>query len=73
MVDGVKEGMSKDGTMNINNASRENLMRLPGITDREADRTIAGRRFDKTHDLVSNRITSQSEYDKIHDRITAAH
>jgi DNA uptake protein ComE-like DNA-binding protein len=73
VVEGVKEGMGKDNRgVNINKASREDLLSLPGITDRDADRIIANRPFDDTHDLVKRRIVTQAEYDKIRDRVIAA-
>lgn len=37
MVEGVKEGMGHNGAVNINKASREELLTLPDLTDREAD------------------------------------
>jgi DNA uptake protein ComE-like DNA-binding protein len=74
VVDGVKEGLGRsNNTININKASREDLLSLPGISDREADRIIADRPFDDSHDLVKRRIVSQSEYDRIQDRIIASH
>jgi DNA uptake protein ComE-like DNA-binding protein len=72
VVEGVKDGMGRDKrTVNINKASREDLLSLPGLSDREADRIIANRPFDDAHDLVRRRIVSQAEYDKIQDRIIA--
>ena len=74
VVEGVKEGMRSDNkAININKASREDLLTLPGITDHEADRIIAGRPFDDAHDLVSRHIVSEGEYAKISDRVIAGH
>ena len=73
VVDGVKEGMHTDKALDINKASREDLLSLPGITDREADRIIADRPFANADDLVKRRIVTQSEYDKIRDRVIAGH
>jgi DNA uptake protein ComE-like DNA-binding protein len=74
VVEGVKEGMRSDNkAININKASREDLLTLPGITEHEADRIIAGRPFDDAHDLVNRHIVSQTEYDKIGDRVIAGH
>lgn len=71
VAEGVKEGMSSDKAININKASREDLLNLPGVTEREADRIIADRPFDDAHDLVRRHVLSQAEYDKIHDRVIA--
>ena len=74
VVEGVKEGMRSDNkAININKASREDMLTLPGITDHEADRIIAGRPFDDAHDLVNRHIVSQAEYDKISNRVIAGH
>jgi DNA uptake protein ComE-like DNA-binding protein len=73
VVEGVKEGMRSDKAININKASREDLLTLPGITEHDADRIIAARPFDDAHDLVNRHIVSQTEYDKINDRVIAGH
>jgi competence protein ComEA len=73
VAEGVKEGMAREKTININKASREDLLTLPGLTEREADRIIAERPFDNTVDLVRRNVVPQVEYDKIRDRIVAGH
>ena len=74
VAEGVKEGMRHDEkAININKASREDLLTLPSVTDREADRIIAERPFDDAHDLVKRRVMSQEEYEKIRDRVIAGH
>jgi DNA uptake protein ComE-like DNA-binding protein len=73
VAEGVKEGMSRDKTVNINTASREDLLSLPGITQHEADRIIAERPFDNAHDLVRRRLISEAEYAKVRDRVIAGH
>ncbi len=73
VVDGVKEGMGRgNNAININKASREDLLTLPGLSDREVDRIIADRPFDDAHDLVKRRIVSEAEYDRIQDHIIAS-
>jgi DNA uptake protein ComE-like DNA-binding protein len=72
VVEGVKEGMGRDSkAININKASREDLLTLSGLNEREADRIVAARPYDDAHDLVSRHIISPTEYDKIRDRIIA--
>jgi DNA uptake protein ComE-like DNA-binding protein len=74
VVDGVKEGMASDNKpININKASRDELLTLPGMTETEADRIIAQRPFDNVDDLVKRRVIPESEYDKIRDRVIAGH
>jgi DNA uptake protein ComE-like DNA-binding protein len=71
VVEGVKEGMHSDKAVDINTASREDLLSLPGMTDRDADRIIAERPFKSARELVARRVIPQAEYDKISDRIIA--
>ena len=72
VVEGVKEGMrSSDKAIDVNSASRADLLNLPGMTEREADRIIAERPFKNAHELVARHVIPQSEYDKISDRIIA--
>jgi DNA uptake protein ComE-like DNA-binding protein len=74
MAEGVKEGMGRDKkAVNINRASREDLLSLPGITEHEADRIIAERPYDNTEDLVRRHVLPREEYEKISDRIIAGH
>ena len=74
MAEGVREGMRSDQkAIDINHASREDLLRLPDLTEHEADRIIASRPFHDAHDLVSRRVVTESEYDKIRDRVIAGH
>ena len=71
VVEGVKEGMNRDKTVNINKASREDLLSLPGVTEHEADRIIASRPFGDAHDLVKRHVLPEAEYARISDRISA--
>lgn len=73
VVEGVKEGMHGDKAVDINKCSREDLLALPGVSEREADRIIAERPFNNADDLVKRRLIPQSEYDKIRDRVIAGH
>jgi competence protein ComEA len=68
---GVREGWSRDKPLDVNTATREQLLSLPGVTAAEADRVIAGRPYDDPGQLVTRRILPQSKYDKIADRLAA--
>ena len=70
-VEGVREGWSHDHPLDLNHATHDQLTGLPGVTGAEADRVIAGRPYSDPHEVVNRRIMSQSEYDKIADRVTA--
>jgi DNA uptake protein ComE-like DNA-binding protein len=71
VAQGVKEGLTRDRTLDLNRASKDQLIALPGITGERADRIIAGRPYESSQDLVTRRIVSQQEYDKIRDQVTA--
>jgi DNA uptake protein ComE-like DNA-binding protein len=68
---GIREGWSRDKQLDLNTATKEQLLGLPGITDAEADRVIAGRPYNEPGELVTRRIMPKTEYDKIADRVTA--
>src|SRR5205807_9092516 len=71
VAEGVREGWSRDKPLNLNTATKEDLLKLPGITPAQAGRIIAGRPYDDPKDLVTRRILPKTEYDKISDRLTA--
>ena len=68
---GIREGWSRDKPLDLNTATKEQLLSLPGVTGSEANRVIAGRPYAKPDDVVTRRIMPKAEYDKIADRITA--
>jgi DNA uptake protein ComE-like DNA-binding protein len=68
---GVREGWSRDKPLNVNTATREQLLSLPGVTETEADRLIAARPYNEPGQLVTRHILPKSKYDKIADRLTA--
>ena len=71
VAEGVKEGMGREKTIDINKASREDLLSLPGLTERDADRIIAERPFENARDLVSRHVLPEQEFDRIRDRVIA--
>jgi DNA uptake protein ComE-like DNA-binding protein len=71
VAEGVKEGWNRDKPLDLNSASREQLVSLPGVTGAEADRVIAGRPYNEPGEMVTRHIMSRAEYDKIADRVTA--
>jgi competence protein ComEA len=68
---GITEGWSRDKQLDLNTATKDQLLSLPGVSAAEADRVIAGRPYSEPGDLVTRRIMPKSEYDKIADRVTA--
>ena len=55
----------------INAASREDLMKLPGITDAVADKIIAARPFKSKAELASKKVLTAKEYAKIRAMVIA--
>ena len=66
---GVKEGLTKPNSVDINSASQAELTSLPGINDATAQRIVAARPFDNPDQLVTRRIVTNAEYDQIKDRV----
>jgi competence protein ComEA len=72
-AEGVREGLSRpspDKPLDLNKATKEQLMSLPGMDDAAADRLIAGRPYSSEHELLERRIISREEYNKIADSVT---
>lgn len=73
---GVKDGLKSNGKpaagmMNINSATEDQLVDLPGITSPRAARIIRGRPYATTADLVSKGVLTRAQYDRISGQITA--
>jgi DNA uptake protein ComE-like DNA-binding protein len=71
LAQGVREGWNRDQPLDVNKATKDQLLTLPGIKAERADRIIAGRPYSSSSDLVSRRVISQQEYDTIKDKVTA--
>ena len=73
VAQGIREGLARpspDQPVNLNTASKTQLMSLPGMDDASAERVITGRPYSTEHQLLERRILSREEYDKIADSIT---
>lgn len=66
-ADGAKEGWERGDRkqLNLNSASEDDLASLPGISRKEARRIIAARPYREKHDLVSRKILTEPEYERI--------
>jgi competence protein ComEA len=62
--------LENSGKININKASKEQLMSLNGIGEAYSKKIIEGRPYSSIDDLVKRRIIPQSTYEKIKDQIT---
>ncbi len=61
----------KVNPVDINNASKDELKTIPGVTDAYADKIIAGRPYLTKAHLVTHNIISAGLYDSIKKRIYA--
>jgi DNA uptake protein ComE-like DNA-binding protein len=70
---GAKEGWERGAhaPVDLNSASQNELLELPGITGAQARKIIRARPYRDKQDLVSRGVLSRSSYEKIQDQITA--
>jgi len=57
--------------VDINSAGKEDLMKLPGITDETAQKIVDGRPYKSKADLIKKSILTKAEYGKVRNRIVA--
>ena len=68
-AEGIREGWKRGALVDINSASRDQLASLPGLDDSIADRIVAHRPYNSTQELVTRRVISRNDYDRIRDHI----
>src|SRR5260370_29571246 len=69
IAEGVKEGLSRKESVNLNKASKADLQGLPGVTPQKADRIVAERPYANTRQLVTRHVLSDDEYAQVKDRV----
>jgi hypothetical protein len=71
-ADGVRQGWLEGGhhLVNINSASKSDLMELPGISESTATRIMRNRPYHDREDLLAKHIVSEDQYAKIKDIVT---
>jgi DNA uptake protein ComE-like DNA-binding protein len=71
-ADGVRQGWVEGGhhLVNINSASKSDLMELPDISESTASRIIRNRPYHDREDLLAKHIVSEEQYAKIKDIVT---
>ena len=72
---GVKQGLQGGASaplIDLNTASRDQLVALPGITSAWARKIIEGRPYSTPNDLVTRNILTQDQFDRISRRVKAS-
>lgn len=67
----TESAAKKTDLMDINSATKQELMTLPGIGDAYSQKIIEGRPYRAKNQLVSKGVVPQATYDKISDKIIA--
>ena len=71
---GVKQGLESGPpapVVDLNSATRDQLVTLPGITSAKARQIIAGRPYAAPTDLVAKNLLTQGQFDRISGRVSA--
>lgn len=70
IAEGMKEGWNSDQkAVNVNSASKSQLMNLPGVDAQSANRIISGRPYRTKEDLAKRGVVDDDEYHRIEDKI----
>jgi len=64
---------TKAAMVDINSATASDLKGLPGVSDADAAKIVQGRPYKDPADLVAKKVLSETEYNKIKDRVVAGH
>jgi DNA uptake protein ComE-like DNA-binding protein len=56
--------------VNLNSAEKDQIAKLPGLSDELADKIVAARPYKSGSELVSKKILTQAEYNKIKSHVT---
>jgi len=57
--------------VDINSAAKEDLMKLPGVTEDIAEKIVEGRPYKTKAELLSKKLVTKAEYSKIRNKVIA--
>lgn len=66
---GASSKSAHHAAIDLNSASKEELVKLPGVTDATADKIIGARPYKSRDELVSKNVVTKAEFEKIHERV----
>ena len=70
VVQGVFEGLTRKGPLDLNTASTREFEKLPGITPELSRAMVAGRPYASASDLVGRRILTRAQFGRIRAQVT---
>ncbi len=70
IAQGICEGWTRDKTLDINTASKEQLQALSGVTPKMATNIVAHRPYNKVSELLERHVITKVEYDKLEGQLT---
>ena len=68
-----KGGSAAAHRVDLNSATREDLMTLPGIDGTAADKIIAGRPWKSSQSLVEKNVLTKADFAKLKSKVMAKH
>ncbi len=70
VAQGLRQGLSSE-KVDVNHATREQLLALPGMDGEQADRIMVNRPYHQPDDLLRRHLLNREEYERISGRLTA--
>jgi len=70
VAQGVKDGVTKPQAVDINSAPKSDIASTLGVSDDVAGKIVAARPYDNADQLVTKRVVSEGEFERIKDKVT---